>query len=119
MDANEKVKAVEKTTNSTSIPVSQETRRLIMQDVERINKKDFGRKVRVDEYVAVAIQHVTDADRKILQEGTLSPMDRLERDHRKYVAEYGQISLNDYHDKRLSGEIPPPKKESSSLTNQD
>jgi len=99
---------------NTTLPVSGDTRRRVIEAVEMINKKEYGRRLRIDELIAALVPYINPELVKSLQEATLSPMDRLERDHRSYVGEHGPISLNDYHDKRLSGEILPPKKQSFS-----
>jgi len=98
---------------NTALPVSGDTRRRVIEALEAINKKEYGRKVKIDELVSALLPCLNPETVKSLQEATLSPTDRLERDHRAYVAEHGEISLVDYHNKRLSGEIPPPNRPSS------
>jgi hypothetical protein len=96
MDANEKVKVVEKTSNATSIAVSKETRRRILQNLERINKKDFGRRLRVDEYVARALALMTPEIDEELRESCLSSADKLERNYREYVSRGGVLSKDQF-----------------------
>jgi len=77
----------------------------MLQDLARANKKDYGRPVRSDDYVALAFSKMTEADVNSLQENSLSYADRLDRDYKKYVAEHGHIPKDAYLGKRLSGEI--------------
>lgn len=109
MDKVDVNNAGENVRNAT-LPVSGDTRRLVIEAVERINKKEQGRKVRIDELIKALVSNINPDLVKSLQEGSLSRMDKLERAHRDYVSEHGPISFDDYHDMRLSGDILPPKK---------
>ena len=64
--------------NTVPIRVHKEIARTIRRDLAKLNKKEFGRRIRVDDYVAKAISKLTDDDRRELQEATLSNADRLE-----------------------------------------
>ena len=101
-----------------NVCVRKETRREILHDLARANKKDFGRRIGADEYIATAIKKITDADIKKLQQDSMTYQDRLKNDYKAYVAQHGQMAFNVYHAKRLSGEIPPPGKEASSGQNE-
>ncbi len=102
-----KVKISSKSDPFTSLRVRKETRKKVLQDLARINKKDFGKHVRSDEYIALAISRITASDIVALQETSLSNADRLARDHREYIAKHGPISRDEYLGKRLSGDITP------------
>ena len=91
------------------IRVGRETHKRLAADITKVNKKDFGKKVRLDELVALAIGLVEPKHLQQLQEGSLSNQDRLERDYRVYVEKYGSISKDDYLGKRLRGEIDAGK----------
>lgn len=91
----------------SAIRVRKETRKRILTEVARINKKDFGRKVRPDEFIALAISLVTPEHILKLQESSLSNADRFERDYREFVEEHGHMTKDEYLGKRLSGEIIP------------
>lgn len=101
----EKRPKVSKSTSYTTIHTRKETKKKIAADLGKINKKDFGRTIRADEYLALAVSLITPEHIQRLQDSSLSNSDRLERDYRTYVAQFGHISKDSYLGKRLSGEI--------------
>lgn len=72
-----------------ALRVRRELKRQIEGDLERINKKDFGRRVRAEDYLAFALSLVTPQHLEELREASLTNADRLERDFRAHVAEHG------------------------------
>lgn len=89
------------------IRVSRETRKRLMSDLARVNKKDFGRTVRADGLLSVALSLLQPEHLQQLQEASLSNQDRLERDYRAYVAKHGAMSKDDYLGLRLAGQNGP------------
>ena len=104
--SNEKKAKSAKSSPHSSIRVRKDTRKRVLTELARINKKDFGKKVRTDELIALALGLVTPDHFRVLQEASLSNADRFERDFRAYVAKHGQMSKDEYLGKRLCGEIP-------------
>jgi hypothetical protein len=98
-----------------SLRVRRETKRQILSVLESINKKDLGRRVHTEEFLALALRLVTPQHLEQLQEASLSNADRLERDYRDCVAQHGPITRDEYLGKRLTGEIPPPRKNENLL----
>jgi len=88
-----------------ALRVRKDTRKRVLSDLARINKKAFGKRIHADEYISLAVSLVTSDHFVALQEGSLSHADRLERDYRAYVAEHGHISKDQYLGKRLGGEL--------------
>jgi hypothetical protein len=88
-----------------AIRVRKETRKRVLAELAKVNKKDFGKKVHMDELIVLAVSRITPEDVLSLQEQSLSHADRLERDYRAYVAENGHISKDIYLGKRLTGAI--------------
>lgn len=88
-----------------AIRVRKDTRKRVLAELARINKKDFGRKVRPDEFIALAVSLVTPEHIIKLQESSLSNADRLDRDYKAFVAKNGPMPKDEYLGKRLSGEI--------------
>lgn len=88
-----------------SLRVKKETRKKAMSDLAKANKKDFGRRVRMDEYVSLALSLVTPEHLVSLQESSLTNKDRFEREYRDYVTQHGPIQKDAYLGKRLRGEI--------------
>jgi hypothetical protein len=111
MDTSQTEKKTKQPTKSGSyatLRVKKDTRKRVVQEVLKINKKEFGRKVRMDDFVAFALSLVTPEHHIMLQEASLSHNDRFERDYKAYVTQHGMISKDEYLGKRLAGEISPP-----------
>ena len=98
-----------KTSAHAVIRVGKETSRRLAAELAKVNKKDFGKHVRLDELVALAISLVRPEHLQKLQEGSLSNRDRLERDYRAYVALHGAITQDAYLGKRMTGDISAQK----------
>lgn len=108
MQTEKKIKvAAPKRPTYASLRIRRETKRLIESALERVNKKDLGRRIRAEEYLALALNLVTPQHLAQLQETSLSNRDRLERDYRVYVSRNSPISQDEYLGKILSGEINP------------
>lgn len=108
----EKKKAAPRRPSYASLRIRRETKRQIAASLDAINKKDFGRRVRAEDYLALALSLITPQHLEQLHEASLSNADRLERDFRAFVAEHGPISRDEYLGKRLNGEAgasPNPK----------
>ncbi len=109
-----KSKASQKRPSFAAIRIRRELKRQIETDLERINKKDLGRRIRAEDYLGLALSLVTDDHLEQLREASLTNADRLERDFREYVAQHGPITRDEYLGKRLTGELqtgPASKRE--------
>jgi hypothetical protein len=91
--------------NVTVLRVLHDTRKKIMGEVAKANKKELGRKIRSDDILALAISLIEPQHIKKLQEASLSNADRLEREYRAYIVKNGPISKDAYLGKRLTGEV--------------
>lgn len=111
MDSNTNDKKVKtmKPTAHAALRVRKETRKRVLADLGRVNKKDYGKKVRADDYLSLAVSLIQPEHIQKLQEGSLSNADRLDRDYREYVSKHGFISKDEYLGKRLSGESEDQK----------
>lgn len=98
-------KSKNQTTSTTPIRVKRETRKKILQELAKANKKDFGRKVRADDLIALALSFVRAEHIEQLQDATLSNADRLDRRYREFVAQHGHISKDVFLGKLLSGSL--------------
>lgn len=106
VQTEKKAKQPLKGSRYASLRVKKDTRKRVVQEVTKLNKKEFGRKIRMDDYVAFALTLVTSEHHSALQEASLSHKDRFERDYNAYVAQNGMITKDEYLGKRLNGEIP-------------
>ena len=78
---------------------------------ERVNKKQYGRKINDAEIIAVALKLVTTEAIKELQERTYNENDRLHLIHDEYQKTNGKISLDQFIGRLIRGEINLAKKE--------
>ena len=101
-----KTKSSSKSASYATLRVKKVTRKRVMEDLAKANRKDFGRRVRADEYILLAISRITPDDILSLQNASMSHADRFERDYREHIAKHGSITKDEYLGKRLNGEIP-------------
>ncbi len=73
-----------------------ETRKKLILELTKANKKDFGRRIKPDDLLSVALSLIEAHHIKELQEKSLSNADRLDRDYRSYVQKNGPISKDEY-----------------------
>ncbi len=104
-NSNDKKSKAAKPSAHGAVRVHKETRKRVIVDLARINKKDFGKTVHADDYMALAVSLITPEHLTRLQEQSLSNSDRFERDYKAHVAKNGHITKDAYLGKRLSGEI--------------
>lgn len=79
---------------SATIPirVKKETAKIIRSELNKLNNKKFGKKLRPDDLIARAIPRLTEEDRKGLQDSTLSGNDKIALLHQEYCSQNGTIS---------------------------
>lgn len=85
-------KAKNPTASTVPIRVKRETRKKILHELTKANKKDYGRNLRAEDLIAFALTLVLPEHILRLQESTLSNADRLEQQFKDYVAKHGSIS---------------------------
>lgn len=88
-------KASKKST-SGAIRVSQETRKRLLAELARINKKPHGKRVKIDALLAALLPKLTAKDVSDLQNASLSGRDRLEQNYRAYCAKFGSVSMDEF-----------------------
>ena len=91
--------------STVGLRVKRDTKRRVMQELARMNKKDFGKRIKADALIVLALGLVQDHHLKQLQEATLSNSDRLQLQHRAYIRQHGNISRDEFIGKLLSGEL--------------
>lgn len=85
-----------KKSSSSAIRVSQETRRRLLAELARINKKPHGKRVKIDALLAVLLPKLTAKDVNDLQSASLSGRDRLEQNFRAYCAKFGAVTMDEF-----------------------
>ncbi len=84
-----------KKSSSSAIRVSQETRKRLLAELARINKKPQGKRVKIDALLAVLLPKLTAKDVSDLQQQSLSGRDRLEQHFQAYCAKFAQLSMDE------------------------
>jgi len=85
--------------------VDLESAKLLANLKERANKKNYGRKIRDGEIIALGLSLIGTQHLQELQSQTLSEKDRLHMAHEDFVKQHGKISLDQFIGKLLKGEI--------------
>jgi hypothetical protein len=93
-----------KKNDSSTVKITKETKRELSKLLAKVNKKDFGRRVRAEKLLLLALQQIDDSHIKKLQEGSLSNEDKLEMKYREYIRNNGNISKDAFIGKLLAGE---------------
>lgn len=95
-----------KSTGSASVKkLDVETMRLLVLVRERVNKKNFGRRIRDSEILAIALKSISADQIKALQESSYTEKDRLNMAHEDYVRGHGKISMDEFIGRLLRGEL--------------
>ena len=81
---------------SSAIRVSQETRKRLLAELARINKKPQGKRVKIDALLGVLLPKLTAKDVSDLQNASLSGRDRLEQNYRAYCAKFGAVTMDEF-----------------------
>lgn len=103
--SKEKIAKVKSTVASTvSLRMKRETKRRVLAEVAKVNKKSFGKKVRVDELIGILLPMLNEAHIKAMQDSSMTNADRLEMQYRVFVSKHGQMSKDEYIGKLLSGD---------------
>ena len=92
------------TVSTVSIRVKQETKKKLLQEIVKCNKKQYGKKIRPDDYLAIAISLITPEHVKELQNASLSNSDRMEIKYREYISQHGHITKDTFIGRLLRGE---------------
>ena len=81
---------------ASTVRVSNSTQKLLTSVLQKSNKKSYGRRVKADPVLQLALSKLTDADIKALQEQSLSNADRMEMKYREFVRANGPISKDEF-----------------------
>lgn len=80
----------------SSLRVKKATRDNALKILETINKKDFGRKVSIDDLVTKALENVTKEDIELLQRKSLRNKDRQAIVHQFYCKKVKKVSEDEF-----------------------
>ena len=82
--------------NTAGIRVDKETQRDLNRLVDKINKKQFGKKVKISQIIALSVKLIGDEHIKELQHNSLSNADKIEMQYRDYIRQNGAISKDEF-----------------------
>jgi hypothetical protein len=82
--------------NFSSLRVKKGTKDDALKILEAINKKDFGRKVSIDDLVTKALENVTKEDIELLQRKSLRNKDRQAIVHQFYCKKVKKVSEDEF-----------------------
>jgi hypothetical protein len=91
--------------STVGLRLKRETKKRIQMELAKINKKDFGKKVRSDELIGTVLSLLTDRHIKELQDGSMTNADRLEIQYRNYVKKHGAITKDQFLGKILEASL--------------
>jgi len=94
---NENVtKQVKKKSQFSAVRLAQPTQKKLTQLLSKINKKSFGKRVKNNELILLALSLITDAHVKTLQETSLSNADKLEMEYKAFVKANGHVTKDEF-----------------------
>lgn len=82
--------------SAASLRVRPETRKLLLAELAKVNKKSFGRKVRVEQLLRLLLTLFKPEHIQKLQSDSLSNSDRIEMKYREHVKKFGAVSKDDF-----------------------
>jgi len=82
--------------STESLRIKRETKKKILSELAQLNKKEFGRPITPDQYVALAISLLTKEHLETLKDQSLSNKDRLEKRYSDFCARNGRISKDEF-----------------------
>ncbi len=100
-----KPKAPGSLVKTAPVRVSKETRKRILAELARLNKKEVGRSVKADDLIALALSLLEPKHHAQLQDATLTNSDRLHRRYLDYVKQHGSTSKDAFLGKILTGNL--------------
>ncbi len=104
LDRSAEVKRAGRKTTGVSLSVKRETRRKLNKLMTQINKKEYGRKIEIDDFIDQAISLCNASQIFVLQEKSLSNSDKMARQYKEYIAKHGAISWDAFLGKLLEAE---------------
>src|SRR5450631_2532997 len=97
-EAKKETKSPAKKSAPSVIRVSPETRKRLIAELSKINKKTHGKSVKPDDLIARLLGKLTAQDVSELQEASLSGKDRMEQNYRAYCAKFGSVTMDQFLD---------------------
>lgn len=96
---------VKKSNSQKSIRIGAESERKLARLLSSANKKKFGRKIKSDQLLSLALDLVTEEHLRMLQDASLTNEDRKEQLRQSYIQEVGPISKDAFTGFMLTDEF--------------
>lgn len=96
--------------SNKSIRIAQATEKKLAKALCAANKKKFGRKIKADQVLSLALDLLNDEHIRLLQEQSLTNEDRKEQLRQSYISEIGPISRDAFTGFMLTDEFAEFKK---------
>lgn len=96
--------------------VSKSTAKYVKKLLEKINKKDFGKKVSTDALVSLALGLIGQKQITFLQDGSLTNNDKFELSYRVFLKSNPGVSRDEYMGKLLAGELGESQLENAAIS---
>lgn len=82
--------------STVGIRVKKDTKKRILAELAKINKKEFGRKVQPDSLITLLLGLLKSEHIQVLQESSLTNEDRFERHYVEYVKHNGPTTKDQF-----------------------
>jgi hypothetical protein len=105
MKAEKSIKPKATIASTVGLRVKRDTKRRVMQELAKMNKKDFGKRIKADELIGLALSLLEERHLKSLQDASLTNADRVELLYREHVKNFGATSKDEFLGKILSGKV--------------
>lgn len=103
--------------NTVPIRVKKSTAKTIRMILNKLNKKQLGRKVIVDDVISKSLPLLLENHLEEIKAATYSSKDRLELKHQEYCKTHGSISKEDFLEKLLQAGLPSLENDSETPDN--
>ncbi len=88
--------SIAKKSSAANIRVRPETRKALLAELAKVNKKSFGRKVRVEHLLRLLLTLIKPEHIQKLQGESLSNSDRIEMRYREHTKKFGAVSKDEF-----------------------
>ena len=89
-------KVTKKTSNFTAVRISKATQKKLSSVIGKVNKKDFGKRIKADDVIKAALDLLTESHIKSMQERSLSNADLLEMKFKEMQRKNSRLTKDEF-----------------------
>ena len=89
-------KEAKKTSNHTAVRISKPTQKKLASILNKVNKKDFGKRIKADEVIKASLELITDSLIKNMQQNSLSNADLLEMKFKEMQKKNNKLTKDEF-----------------------